>query len=236
MADIPTATEARIVMVTSIQEAIFARKFLVNIVAAAFNTDYTAFAPDAMTVFVYPNKSLWSNITSIFRDTNLTKLISKPLIALKRFLNGANCENCQHISEYINQKAESRIIPDMKQEITDQDTIDSLADRAGMVALIMMKYKIKAEKLAIKKPKKVKKSYFNKKRDCYLLYLTVYNDILSRYGPLKFIDLTRRTRNYPYLCRVRLSPAMALEGLIKVGALSNEVNTTLVSIPDQLPL
>lgn len=227
-----------IIMVTSLQEAIMARKFLVSTITATFNVEYTAFASDEKTVFIYPNNSLWSNITGIFRDAGLFKLVSKPLVAVNLFLKGINCENCQHISDYLIEKEESRLVPKIKQEIIDQGKIESLPDRTAMVALIMMKYKIKVDKFATKKKKKVKKnkkSHFNKKRDCYLLYLTAYNDILLRYGPLRFMDLTRKTKNYPYLCRMKLSPAMALEGLIKVGALSNEANTTLVSIPDQIP-
>lgn len=226
--------EMRIVMITSSEEATFARKFLINMVTVSFNKNYTAFGSDASTTFIYPTKLLWSSITSIFQDPTLMKLISKPAPALKFFLNGIVYENCQHISDYMNQKGDHRSISEMKREITEQDNIQDLAERAGYVTLIMMKYKLIAD-TAEKRPKKEKKSYFNKRRDCYLLYLTAFNDILIRNGPLSFVALANAVRTYPYLCRVKLNPSMALEALITVGALSLERNTTLVSIPDQMP-
>ena len=228
-----TVSTPRIVIVASPTEAEFARKFSVGTVVVAFNKEYTAFAVDAYTTFVYPNKPLWSNIIALIQDQSINKLMVKPSSAVKGFFK-IECSNCQHISEYMTQKGEQRSIPEMKQEIINQDIIGDLAERAGSVSLMLAKYKVLAD-TAQNQPKKPKKSYFNKRRDCYLLYLTVFNDVLSRYGPLKFIDLVRRIREYPYLCRAGLNPAMALEGLIKVGALSSEVNTTVISIPDQLP-
>jgi len=221
----------RIVVITSAEEANFARKFMIKMVSVNYNDKYTAFAIDDSTVFVYPNLQRRDNIIEIFQATDLTKLISKPLSAVKLYLKGSNCNNCEHISAYISKKGNPRIIPDMKKEIIDQNMVESLSDRAAKVALIIMKYKIDADKTI----KPVKKSLFNKKRDCYLIYLTAYNDILSTYGPLRFTELTRKVRDYPYLCRMRLHPALALEGLISVGALSNDPTTTLISIPDQIP-
>ena len=228
------SSSVRIVMVTSSDEAIFSRQFLINVIAASFNKNYTAFSPDPTTVFVYPTKELWSYIITIFQDPALIKLISKPAPALKSFLNGNICANCQHISDYLNQRGASRSISEMKREITEQDSITDNTTRTGSVALIMMKYKLIADNTE-KKPKKEKKSFFNKRRDCYLLYLTAFNDALVRNGPLPFVTLANTVKTYPYLCRIKINPFMALEGLIKVGALSLERNSTIVFIPDQIP-
>lgn len=224
----------RIVMIESPTDAIFAKKFINNVTAVAYNSDYTAFATDATTVFVYSNATERNYIIEIFKDPKVLKLISRPAPTLKGLLRGNNYENTKNISVYINEVGDPRVVPEMKQSIMNQDEEKSLSARAAKVALLMMKYKIEAD-VTGKPAKKPKKSYFNKKRDCYLLYLTAYNDLLSRYGPMRFIDLTRRVRDYPYLCRVGLHPAMALEGLVNVGALSSDPRRALISIPDQLP-
>jgi len=235
-------------MVTSVQDAEFANQNIMGstsqsgssndtivslrIVAVSFNDEYTVFVPNLSTIFIYSNKLSWSSILSIFENANVVKLVSKPIMAVKSFLHDAPCNNCHHISDYINSYGEPRNIPAMKQEIINQSNVISLADRAAQVAIIIMKYKIAADS-PIKKPKEGgRKSYFNKKRDCYLLYLTAFNDILIRYGPLKFVDLTRRIGRYPQLCRSRLSAALALNGLIKVGALVNEKETSMIYIPE----
>lgn len=224
----------RIVMIENANDANFAKKFISNVTAVAYNNEYTAFAIDATTVFVYSNAIGRNAIIEIFKDPTILKLISRPAPTLKGLLRGNSCENCKNISVYINDVGDPRVVPEMKQAIMNQDKEILLSDRAAKVALIMMKYKTDAD-VTGKPPKKPKKSYINKKRDCYLLYLTAYNDLLSRYGPMRFIDLTRRVREYPYLCRVGLHPAMALEGLVKVGALVSDPKRALISIPDQLP-
>ncbi len=221
----------RIILIGSRAEANFARKFMTNIVTINYNDHYTAIAIDGSIVFVYLNGANGNDILEIFRANNLIKLISKPLSAVQLFIGANNCINCEHISKYITNKGNSCLISQMKKDIIDQEKIESLSDRAAKVALIMMRYKIEADKIK----NGDKKALFNKKRDCYLIYLTAFNDILSTYGPLRFTELTRKVRNYPYLCRMKLHPAFALEGLISVGALSNDPATALVSIPDQIP-
>jgi hypothetical protein len=226
--------ELRIVIISSLEEAAFVQKFLTGIIAVSFNRSYTAFSPDPKTAFVYSTKPLWSAIVKIFQDSSITKLISKPSPALKSFLGGVTCNKCQHISDYMSHKGDNRSIPEMKREIVEQDKIHDLKDRTGSIALIIMEYKTNADIVA-NNPKKEKKSLFNKRRDCYLLYLTAFNDILIRNGPLPFMRLVNIVKSYPYLCRVGINPSVALEGLIKVGALSSDRFSTIVSIPDQLP-
>lgn len=225
----------RIINIISPQEASFARKFLINIVTVSFNQTHTAFAADNKTVFVYPNN--FKEIGEIFADPSLIKLISRPMGCLQLFLNMSNYKNCKHIGDYINEKGYYRMIPELKREIITQHNIQSLNERAGHISLIMMKYKINADI-----PKKsicssdLSNKNFNKNRNCYLLYLTAYNNLLSHFGPLTFTNLIKRVRNYPYLCKIELHPAMALEGLIRVGALLSDSQTALISIPDQFEM
>lgn len=222
----------RIVTITSPEDATFVHKFINGTVALSFNPNYTAFAIDTKTVFVYENNTSMQYIREILESSNIAKLSSKPLASLKSYFKNINCNNCTNIGSYITQKGDSRDVPEMKLQLIDLDTIELLSDRAAQGALIVMKYKIDTDKKG-KPPKKQKVSYFNKKRDCYLLYLTAYNDLLSLYGPMNFMTLVTKVRDYKYLCRTSLHPAAALEGLIKAKALISNPRTTIITIPDQ---
>lgn len=229
---------ARIVVISSLAEALFLRKFLGGMVSLAFNSDFTALSPDPSNVFVYPHNLVMSSVLSVLSDPTIIKLVSKPMMAINKFYNVLPT-NIDHLSIYLQDRDGSgRSIPEMKREIVDTSNIEALDQRAAAVALIMSKYRAEADKM-VKQSKK--KSYFNKRRDCYALYLTIYNDILSTNGPLPFSELVNLASNYPSLCRIErysektISPAMALNGLIKVGALANDRYTSMVSIPDQIP-
>ncbi len=201
-------------------------------ISVAYNNLYTSFVTNSGRTIVFPNSIGKDIVIDIFKNPNIMKIVSKPLSSLKTFLKNNTCLNCVHISTYISDNGNQRNIPAMKQEIINQDSESDLKTRAVGVASIIMKYKIQADKEG--KPVKThRKIFFNKKRDCYLLYLSIYNDILSRFGPMRFIELIRRAHNYPNLCRTNLHPALALEGLIKSGALISDSRTTFVTIPDQ---
>jgi hypothetical protein len=98
----------------------------------------------------------------------------------------------------------------------------SIADKA----LLMMNYRTT--------DKNKKDPVFNEYRNNYLLYLTIFNDILIKTGPISFMDLTTRSKKYPNLTNIKLHPSLALQGLITVGALNSDPKTTSVSIPDQV--
>jgi hypothetical protein len=234
--------EPRIINIESAPEAQFAHKFMTNPVTVAVNDSFTAFAVDPMTVFVYSNTQL---IMSILQDINIVKLVSKPIPAIKSIYG--DIKNCTHISDYIINKLKGQsswmMVNRMNLEIMEEGNhleIDrstnqirptqSLSQTAANVALIMMKYKTQANRTI---DVKSEKSTFNEKRDCFLLYLTAYNDLLSRYGPMKFTDLVRRVKDYPQLCRTNMNPVMALKGLIESEALMTDPESTLIFIPEQ---
>ena len=218
-------------LINSPDEARFAQKALSGIITVAFNNEYTAFSPNMNTVFVYPNVSAWNYIIEIFINPEILKLVSKPIMAVATFLKGIVFKKVEHLSAYMSNKGKSRFIAEMKREITNQYEIKNIQDRAAAVALIMSKWRELADKA-----KKEKTSYFNKRRDCHLLYLTAFNDILSLYGPMEFNNLVALVYKYSFLCRTNMGPGFALNGLIKVGALSNNPFTSVVSIPDQMPI
>lgn len=210
-------SRCKIVNIKTREDIDFVRKLITGIIAVAYNHEYAAFTMDGVTIFVCSIKSHKDCIIDIFTDSDIMKLISKPLPSLKILLGDNVYANCKNISSYLREANCSSLISKIKRSIIEQGN-EPLVDRVVGVALLIIKYKILSTR--------------PQGRDCYLLYLTVYNDILSNYGPMRFTDLTRIARGYPYLCRTKLHPALALEGLISVGALLNDKE--LVFIPDQI--
>ena len=219
----------QVIMINTEQEAIFAQKIITDTVVLTYNKDYSAVNVDGKTIFIYPHTIALPHIIRILSNPKITKLISKPDSAVKIFFKLSSCQSCMHISTYVNKKI-ARKVPEMNREIMDQYQIKDLSIRAANVTAIMMKYKLETDKVT----KQRKRSFFNMKRECYLLYLSVYNDILITHGPMKFVDLTTRVINYTDLCQIDLPPSMALNALISVGALINDEKTSMVSIPDQI--
>lgn len=202
------------IVTSTIQEVEFSRKILGNCVSIAFDDSNIAICRDESTIFFYPNNLGLNLAKQILSDPNILKLVSKPFM---RSCFGVECQNCQYIGEYM---TDLRLISEMK-----NDLIENASDIVK-VATIIMKYKRLSEN------KKV--SCFNNARDCYLLYLTIYNDILSQNGPMKFLDLINKSKEYSYMCRTQMNPAMSLTGLIKIGALVSDTNTTIIRIPEQV--
>ena len=187
----------------------------INYVTVAFNKEYIAVAYNLEKVMIY-------NIDTppiIFQDTKYIKLYCKPEFVVERQFN---IVNGIHIGDY---KNNDRSYHQMKYDIINQGYNPDNMEKAHNIALIMMKYKLIVDS-------QTNESIFNNKRDCYLLYLTVYNEILAQDGPTEFMDLINKAKKYKYLCKIALTPVLALQTLIKIKALQ-EIET-LVSIPDIL--
>lgn len=207
---------------------------MLNGVTVAFNDEFTAVAADLQTVFVYDNQAAGDAITTIFQDPHIVKFIVKPPAALKRFLHPIIPVNYKELTRGMAWSTIHQMNSELVQ-LGDQLELDRAQNQwvqvhsldwiAAQVALTMMKYKVLAEQ-STPKP-----SSFNQKRDCILLYLTAYNDLLSQYGPMPFTDLVRRVKTYPHLCRTEMNPALALEGLVARGALKNDPVTANIAIP-----
>lgn len=227
--------EQRVILVSDKDQAESTYGFITGTIVIAMNEEYTAIAIDPNTAYVYTNATTFPYLLEIYGDQKVTKIVSKPIEFVKR-LTGGICNDCVHISNYMHKLGDSRSISNMKLEIMNQDQEKTLSFRATNIAFIMMRYKLHADAFK-RQPKQTGRrrgSFFNKKRDCYLLYLTAYNDILSQNGPAQFTTLINKVKEYSYLCRISISPAFALEGLIKVGALNSDSTTTLISLPDQI--
>lgn len=202
--------------VLTIETADFSRKLLGKTISIAFGNLNVAICRDESTIFLYPNNIGLYIMKEILPNPDILKLVSKPFISS---YFGIECKNCQYIGEHV---SDLRLLSEMKNEL-----IENFQD-ITKIAGIMMKYKNLSDV-------KNSNSTFNSGRDCYLLYLTIFNDILSQNGPMKFLDLINKVNNYSCMCRMKLSASMALTGLIKVGALISDTETTIISLPEQIP-
>ena len=214
----------RIIRIDNEYEANFAKKFMKRIIIVAYNEDDFAFGISQDLIFIIPKKYL-NIIDEIFSDKEIIKLISKPLPAINQQIT-LSCNNCCNIIEYYNQNI--RLSNQLKNNILKAQSLVE-------IVLLMLNYKIinenNREDFHIK-------PVFNEDRNNYLTYLTLFNDILIRNGPLLFADLINETRNYlslnnpNLLNNKKLNPEIALQGLIFTDALRNDTATTLVWIPD----
>jgi len=225
MENIWNKSSYRYITVQDKKEAKFVRRFITGSVTVGINQEFTGFAIDKKTVIIYRNKKHMKYIAKIFNNDRIEKIITRPLGAIKNLIGenliGKNlieeCNMCKYIGDCVNSK---RSLYQMKLEIIEQGKEKEDNKRAGNVALIAMKYKMEQETETNKIGKeKCMDTIFNKKRECYLIYMTAYNDILSRDGLMKYTDLTVKVMEYKDISMSELHPAMALEGLIKTGAL-----------------
>src|SRR5690606_24787510 len=148
---------------------------------------YAIFTQDGNKYYIYPVSSMFPNIINIFQDENIEKLISKNSQYLKNFLNGNKCNNCRNINDYLSANGNNQGVISIKNEIINIGNIQDLIEKHSLIAQTIINYKLKTDELkrkTIKRPT-IKssgparnKNFFSPKRQCYLLYLTIFNEIL----------------------------------------------------------
>ncbi len=215
-------------------------KLNATIVTIASNPEWVAIATNLSTVYVTSRYSLW--LIALLQDANVLKITSKSNALFRKWFHPRSgealwtCNNCIAISDYLqSKKIPSSAIYRLNAQMVeiggngleiDRSTntvrrLIPLDQIAIQVALLMMKT------ISEQNPS----SFFNSSRDCYLLYLTAFNDILNRNGPLSTDELLLATKEYPHLCRIPMPAEMALETLIASGSLTNDVQSGAISIP-----
>lgn len=188
-------------------------------VTVALNHEYVAVATSADSVSLYSR----DEATQLFENPDILKLVSRPREKLQYYLPGVECRNCRHIGTHIRMVASTELLLRMKDEIRALP-VSFGARRLLLLAALMMRY--------ISLSKSYNAVYvFNKKRDAYLYYLTVFNDILAAERMIPSDLLLKRAESYPNYCRLPLSASTALDGLIKTGTLRRD-RFDVISLPD----
>lgn len=179
--------------------------------AVSFNNQFISFA-DNETFYLFPVLS--DDAKKLMTNRDVQKIGSKPHIKILSLFG--KCENYDTLSNYLQVRPD--LIYPAKQELVSLGNIDDYQLQAKLTSQTILKY------MTIR-DQSVPDS------TTYLDYLTIFNNILSTYGPLNLIDLVRLSRQY-----IHNKPVVILDHLIKIGALSIDLKDTVVSIPDQPPL
>lgn len=209
------------------------KKYLNDTVGVYFNSNFFAFSSDSINFFIFPLRDFQQYIIDIFRNKNITKIISRPLALLKSVIGSDSCLSCQHIGDLLTKKTGNRfLVAQMKQDLLDQSELTDDFQKAVSIISIILKYKHISD-VTIKPPKKVPKNIFNTKRESLLIYSTIFTSILIDRGPTKFTNLISIFRKmYSNLYETKLSPSYALSELIRFGLFKNNKDSTFISLPD----
>lgn len=245
----------KLVPVLNAQEAQFSMKLYESPIIVVRANQEVVIITDHKWLLWYSDEVFNHISAAVFMNPHITKLVCTPLSKLKQHYGLSECVNCQHINDYVCARGGNELLPEMKQLIMNAHTIrDHTAQR---IASIMMLYQEAVDSAPQEKviqppprPPKPKKPptrtpqtkivgsmarpqmVFNKKRDCYLQYITVFNDILSSdTEPLTAVELARRADSYPNFCRISMTPLEALEVCVQAQALHYDPVSKLVSLP-----
>lgn len=219
-----------IILISTIAEDEYARNHLTNSIGVSFDDKYFSFTSDGYNVFVYDIQLMWNRIINIFTDPSLIKFIPKYIGSLQKII-GSDYINTYNINDYVMKYGDARQIVKFKNYVMQCGEINNSIERTSLISCAIIKSKNNADKFV--KNIKQKKNYFNKKRDCYLYYLTLVNEILSTYGPMYQHMLVDSISKYPNICRTPSNPKRIVENLIKVGAIIRNSYSNKIYLPDQ---
>lgn len=199
-------------------------------VPIAFSSHYFALGVNVNQVLIYKlEEPIYSFVRDILERPTLTKFYGTHPGKLNQLarLVGASPASTMHTGAYVQTHLKPADLAQLKDGLIEAGIIPEEDERLAQTVLTLGSYLMKIHRLP-------PKNRFNKVRDCYLVTLTVYNDILTQYGPLIFTDLVAKARTYPNLCRISRSHGEILEGLIRLGALLSDPITAKVSLPDPI--
>lgn len=164
---------------------------------------------------------LMNNEINFLSEEQLTKLLNDPSIL--KLVNKHNIEgiNCQHIYDFLIMKGCIELLLKLKNKIIYSD-LKNRQDKLINTVQLMHKYKRKCNRR--------NRSTFNKKRDAYLLFLTIFNEILVINGSMQYDELISLAREYPNFSRMEMDPTKALDSLIYMKALIFDDRTSIVSL------
>lgn len=222
-----------IVSISSVEDAEDVNSKLFGTILVSIGTSFTAIYFDD-TIFLYSNRDFFDYITSILSNPRLSKLLYRHKNKTNDQLKNVTCKKCTNFESFLRNKVSFKTFNLFKQEINSILIDRRKNDEKKIIEIIQLV--IKYQDFVNKKPKrpfnvpetkkisKKKKTFYNNKRDLYLLYLTIFNEILSYNGPLNSDQLLRIINNYPQLGRIKYNPITLLNDIIESGALYRDEN------------
>jgi len=205
-------------------------------VAIYYSKLTTTATSDGIHIYIFDHIIHHQELFNFLEDNTLLKISTKGDKHINEYYNLQNIHH-MNISVYIRGRGSEHDVGSYKQELMiHKKTFSRLEQHSNIVQLIIKYIKSMGN---IKKPvvstRKLRPySYYNKKREVLLMYLTIFNEILLINGPMTFITLINMAKKYPNLTSLLVNPAMALEGLITIKALINDPTSTLIYLPEQI--
>ena len=199
-----------------------------QVVSVAFDNGYTAIVLENERFLLYENEE--KILKDILQDSAVRKLFAQKKKNIIEYAKKYNMKivNYENINLYLNNRSGHLLIPLIRKDLEKCNCINDDVKRLLECVYTITKYKkIIDETTKISVP-----STFNKKRDAYLLYLTIINDILSQFGPSTLCDVFRKAKKYPELIRNKTSIETAVKALIHMNALVLANNK--LYLPDQV--
>lgn len=182
------------------------------IISVSYNNIYIGFATtDKVCILFKLIPELLYIVNSILQNVNITKLCSFPIERL--YIN-----NYKNIHDTVKKTT-------LKKDLLKSGMITYPLEQCKSSCKIIMRYYLNSLKQDFGDINEIKF------RTDYLTYLTYFNDILMTYNNVTSNDLIILLRKkYGDNISDRLNPVMALQGLIKVGLLHNNTNSTIISL------
>lgn len=178
----------------------------------------------------YPDELFNLVSTYLFTSPDVVKLVCTPLSKLKQHYGLTECVQCQHINDYVCGKGGTKLLPEMKAMIVRAHTQDNAAQRIASIMMLFQE-EVDSRQSKVLTPRTTIRKTFDRKRDAYLQYLTIFNDILSTSEvPLTAVQLAQAAEHYPNLCRIAMTPLEALDGCVVAGALQLHPGTATVQL------
>jgi hypothetical protein len=246
----------KLLVVTNEIEARFSVRLFESPLIVVRAQRQVAVITDRKWLLLYPDALFGTISTGVFTNAHLTKLVCTPLSKLKQHYGLEECVNCHHINEYVCGKGGTKLLPELKALITQAHDLDNAAQRIASIIMLYQEDVDARPPKPVPAPKKPRipssapapvrlhspapvrlhspapvRHTFNRKRDAYLQYLTIFNDILSTTSvPLTVVELAQAADDYPNLCRMAMTSLEALESCIQAGALHYDPNDSTVKL------
>jgi hypothetical protein len=215
--EVTTAAQAR---------ALQAKLDLLDQAPIAFSPHHFALALDSKQVIVYNmTPAIYPAVGAILTRPSLNKFYGTHPAKLAQFARSINSPwvGCSHIGTHVSTHLKPADLSQLKSKLIEAGGLASESDMVAASVLIIQSALRKIAKI----PLKSDPGLFN----CDLSILTIYNHILTQYGPLTFTDLITKARTYPHLCRITRAQGQILSDFIQAGFLVSDPITALVSVP-----
>lgn len=203
-------------------------------IAIEFTQDNTYISNDGIHIFVFDHTNLndYDQLQTILTDDILLKVSTKNHETIQTFYNVRNMKHISILTIITGKSPKS--LPNYNKEIQFEENNPDVVTLPLRLLRLIVKYIKIIDYIPKKYRKEAKGTFYNKKRDASLIYLTIFNDILLFNGPTSFITLVNLAKKYPNLTQLAVNPALALEGLIEIKALISDRTTTLIYLPEQI--